>query len=53
MLWVSQMAAQEVSGVMAVVMLRQQGLMQEVSAWEMEVEATLREMDRVVAEVEQ
>jgi len=40
----AQMAAQEASGVMAAAMLRQQGAMWEVSAWESEVEGTMREM---------
>jgi len=34
-LWVAQMAAQEASGVMVAVMLRQQGAMREVLAWSM------------------
>ena len=38
-LHMSQMAAQEASGVMAVVMLRKQGEMREVLVWELEVEA--------------
>ena len=42
----AQMAAQETSGVMAVAMLRQQGAMREVLAWESEVEGTMREMAR-------
>ena len=46
------MAAQEVSGVMAAVMLRQQGAMREVSSWESEVEGAMREMLKVVDEVE-
>jgi len=44
----AQMAAQEASGVMAVVMLWQQGAMREVSAWESEVEGAMREMVRWV-----
>jgi len=40
------MAAQEASGVMAAAMLRQQGAMQEVLAWELEVERAMREMVR-------
>ena len=43
-----QMAAQEASGVMAAAMLRQQGEMREVSAWESEMEHTMREMERRV-----
>jgi len=43
-------AAQEASGVMAVVMLRQQGAMHEVSSWESEVEGAMREMARRVDE---
>jgi len=42
------MATQEVLGVMATAMLRQQGAMREVSAWELEVEGTMREMVRRV-----
>ena len=41
-----QMAAQEASGVMAAAMLRQQGAMREVLAWESEVEHVMREMVR-------
>ena len=48
MLRVAQMAAQEALGVMAAAMLRQQGVMREVSAWESEVEGTMREMARRV-----
>jgi len=44
----AQLAAQEASGVMAAVMLRQQGAMREVSIWESEVEGTMREMARRV-----
>jgi len=44
----AQMAAQEASGVMAVAMLRQQGEMREVSAWELEVEGVMREIVRRV-----
>jgi len=51
-LWVSQLAAQEASGVMVVAMLWQQGTMQEVSVWESEVEAEMKEMVRVVSERE-
>ena len=47
-LWGAQMAAQEASGVMAAAMLRQQGVMREVSAWESEVEGAMREMARKV-----
>ena len=43
-LQVVQMAAQEASGVMAAMMLHQQGAMWEVSAWESEMECTMREM---------
>jgi len=42
------MAPQEASSVMAVVMLRQQGVMREVSVWESEVEGVMREMSRLV-----
>jgi len=42
------MAAQEASGVMVAVMLRQQGVMREVSVWELEVEGAMREMARRV-----
>jgi len=42
------MATQEVLGVMAAAMLRQQGVMREVSAWELEVEGAMREMARRV-----
>ena len=44
------MAAQEVSGVMAVAMLQQQGAMREVLTWELEVEGAMREMERRVEE---
>src|SRR5882724_10172339 len=43
---VAQMAAQEASGVMAAMMLHQQGAMREVSAWESKVECVMREMAR-------
>ena len=46
----AQLAAQEVSGVMAMAMLRQQGAMREVSTWESEVEGEMREMARRVEE---
>jgi len=46
----AQLAAQEASGVMAVVMLRQQGAMREVSVWESEAEGTMREMAKRVEE---
>ena len=46
------MAAQEASGVMASAMLRQQGVMREISVWEMEVEGTMREMTKLVDEAE-
>jgi len=45
---IMQMATQEASGVMAAVMLQQQGAMREVSAWESEVEGATREMVRRV-----
>ena len=48
----AQMAAQEASGVMAAAMLRQQGAMREISMWELEVEDAMREMSKVVDEVE-
>ena len=44
------MAAQEASGVMAVAILRQQGVMREVLVWESEVEGAMREMSRLVEE---
>ena len=44
------MAAQEASGVMAAMTLCQQGVMREVSAWELEVEHAMREMARRVEE---
>ena len=47
---VAQMAAQEALGVMPVEMLRQQGTMREVSAWESEVEGAMMEMERRVEE---
>ena len=49
-LHMTQMAAQEASGVMVVAMLPQQGVMREVSTWESEVEEAMREMERRVAE---
>ena len=42
--------AQEALGVMAMAMLRQQGVMREVSTWESEVEGAMREMVRRVEE---
>ena len=42
------MATQEASGVMAAAMLRQQGAMREVLAWESEMELAMREMTRRV-----
>jgi len=47
-LWVSQLAVQEPSGVMAVAMLQQQGTMWEVTVWELEVGAAMREMAKMV-----
>ena len=47
---VAQMAAQEASGVMAMAMLWQQGVMREVSSWELEVESAMREMAKLVDE---
>ena len=47
---VSQLAAQQASGTMAAAMLWQQGAMREVAVWELEVEDTMREMARIVAE---
>ena len=44
----SQMAAQEASGVMAAAMLRQQGVMREVLVWESEVEGEMREIVKLV-----
>jgi len=38
------MAVQEALGVMAAAMLRQQGVMREVSVWELEAEGVMREM---------
>ena len=52
MLRVAQMAVQEASGVMAVVMLRQQGAMREVLVWESEVKGTMREMSKLGDEAE-
>ena len=49
-LHVAQMAAKEASEVMAAAMLRQQGAMREVSAWESEVESAMREMAKLVDE---
>ena len=46
----AQMATQEASGVMAVVMLRQQGEMREVLVWELEMEGMMREMSKLVDE---
>jgi len=46
------MAAQEASGVMATVMLQQQGAMREVSVWESEVKGAMRERARIVEEGE-
>ena len=46
----AQMATQEASGIMAAVMLRQQGVMREVSVWESEVEGVMREMLKLVDE---
>ena len=40
------------SGVMAMVMLRQQGVMREVLVWEPEVEGVMREMAKLVEEEE-
>ena len=48
----AQMAAQEASGIMAAVMLRQQGEMREVSVWESELEGAMREMEKLVEEEE-
>ena len=48
----AQMAAQEASGMMVAAMLWQQGVMREVSTWELEVEGAMREMERRVAEEE-
>ena len=47
------MVAQEVSGVMAVAMLQQQGEMQALVAWELEVGDLMREMARVVSKAEE
>ena len=44
----AQMAAQEASDVMAAAMLRQQGVMREVSVWESKMEGVMREMSRLV-----
>ena len=52
MLQVAQMAAQEASGVMAAAMLRQKGVMREVSVWESEVEGAMREMSKLVDDTE-
>jgi len=48
----AQIAAQEVSGVMAAVMFWQQGVMREVLTWELEVKGAMREMERRVVEEE-
>ena len=48
-LCMAQMAAQE-AWVMAMAMLRQQGAMREVLAWESEVESAMREMAKLVDE---
>jgi len=50
-LHMSKMATQEALGVMAVVMLWQQGLMQ-VAVWEMEMEDTLWNLVRMIPEEE-
>jgi len=52
MLQGAQMATQEASGVIVAVMLQQQGVMREVSTWELEVEGAMWEMVRVVEEGE-
>jgi len=49
---VSELAIQEASGVMALAMIHQQGMMQEVTAWESEVESVMQEMVRVEEEEE-
>ena len=46
------MVAQEALGVMAAVMLWQQGAMREVSAWESKVEGAMRVMVRQVEKEE-
>ena len=48
----TQLATQEASGIMAAAMLRQQRVMGEVSVWESEAEGVMREMTRLVEEVE-
>ena len=48
-LWDSNIAVQEVSGVMAVAMLWQQGEMQEVATWEIEVGDAIQEVGRMVS----
>ena len=44
----AQLAVQEASGVMAAIMLQQQGEMREIVVWELEVEGVMREMARAV-----
>jgi len=48
----TQFTAQEASAIMAAVMLRQQRVMREDSVWELEAEGVIREMNRLVEEVE-
>ena len=52
-LHISQMAAQEVMGVMGAAMLRQQQLMREITVWEMEMEDTLRRIALKIQEEEE
>ena len=48
----AQMAAQEASDVMAAAMLRQKGVVREVLVWESEVEGMMREMLKLVDDIE-
>jgi len=44
----AQLTAQEVSGVMVAEMLRQQGTMQQVAVWELEVGDAMQEMTQIL-----
>ena len=46
----SQMAAQEVLGVLVAAILQQQGSMREITVWEMEMEDALRRLTRLIEE---
>src|SRR5882672_8415568 len=52
-LCMSQMAAQEVMGVMGAAMLWQQGSMRDLTVWEMEMEDALRRISRMIQEEEE